>query len=158
MKYIKLLFGFLFMLSILWIGKLLFNHLDNKVSLKSTKDINESWESFSTEKINNYIEKGYPVFVDVTADWCITCQFNKKNVLERKQVIRYMNEKEIKKIRADWTLPDEKIIDYLKSFNKYGIPFNVIYSKKHPDGFTFKEVLNLKEFMIILEEAITNSN
>ena len=49
------------------------------------------------------------LFIDVTADWCVTCQFNKINVLEKENIQNLFKQNNIKLIRADWTKPDRDI-------------------------------------------------
>ena len=49
------------------------------------------------------------LFIDVTADWCVTCQFNKINVLEKEDIKILFKQNDIKLIRADWTKPDRDI-------------------------------------------------
>ena len=81
------------------------------------------------------------VFLDITADWCITCKFNKINVLNSKTVSDFFDSQEVTLIKADWTQPNEKINKFLKKYNKFGIPFNAFYSSKFPEGIVMNEIL-----------------
>jgi len=88
------------------------------------------------------VSSGEVVFVDVTADWCITCKANKTLVLERGEVARRLTDGSIKTMQADWTRPSDVIADYLARHNRYGIPFNVVYGPNAPDGIVLPELLN----------------
>ena len=68
-----------------------------------------------------------PVFVDVTAAWCITCQYNKKVAISTEVVRRHFEDKGIVTLVADWTQKDPKITQYLSSFNRIGVPLYVYY-------------------------------
>ena len=82
------------------------------------------------------------MFVDVTADWCITCQVNKKRVLDTADIIAAFEQGEVVLMRADWTKPSDEIAGYLASFGRFGIPFNVIYGPEAPQGVVLPELLS----------------
>ena len=71
------------------------------------------------------IKNNESLFIDVTADWCVTCQFNKINILEKENIKILFKTNDIKLIRADWTTPAKEIDIFLKQFKKFGIPFNI---------------------------------
>ena len=81
------------------------------------------------------------VFVDVTADWCLTCRVNKKLVLDRAPVSERLSGDGVVAMRGDWTLPSEGISAYLSTFGRYGIPFNAVYGPGAPDGIALPEIL-----------------
>ena len=56
-------------------------------------------------------------------------------------------------MQADWTRPDEAIARYLESFNRFGIPFNVVYGPAAPDGIVLSEVLSTTAVIQALEDA-----
>ena len=84
------------------------------------------------------VEKDLIVFVDVTADWCITCQVNKRLVMERGRILELLNSPDVIAMQADWTRPDPEIAQYLASFGRYGIPFNAVYGKGAPTAPHFR--------------------
>ena len=57
------------------------------------------------------------VFVDITADWCATCQFNKFNVLNSKLIQNTFKENNVIRIRGDWTKQNKQIEQYLNDYN-----------------------------------------
>ena len=70
---------------------------------------------------------GKSVFVDVTASWCITCQVNKKAVLQTEEIQRFFSENDIEFIVLDWTNKDDEITQYLESYGRNGVPLYVAY-------------------------------
>ena len=106
---------------------------------------NNNWLDFNSKNISQVIANNEIIFLDITADWCITCKFNKVNVLNSQSVSDFFENQEITLIKADWTQPNEKIDKFLKKYNKFGIPFNAFYSTKFPDGIIMSEILTEKQ-------------
>ncbi len=100
------------------------------------------WRPFDLAAIPGLVRDGRIVFVDVTADWCITCQVNKSLVLGRGAVADWLRRDGVIAMRADWTRPDPTIAGYLEGFGRYGIPFNAVYGPGAPDGLTLPEILS----------------
>ena len=114
----------------------------------------DAWEPLDQARIASLVAEGRVVFVDVTADWCITCQVNKKLVLDSDDVAeRLGGSGEIVTMRGDWTLPDPAITDYLKSFGRYGIPFNAVYGPGLPQGEALPELLTVDAVLGTLDRA-----
>jgi suppressor for copper-sensitivity B len=93
------------------------------------------------------------VFVDVTADWCITCKANKALVLNQGEVAKRLAREPVVALSADWTRPDERIAAYLARFGRYGIPFNVVYGPGAPEGIPLPELLTSAEVLVALDKA-----
>jgi suppressor for copper-sensitivity B len=111
------------------------------------------WQPFDRAAIPQLVAAGNVVFVDVTAEWCITCQVNKKRVLEAGDIAAVLNNSKVITMRADWTKPSEQIANYLASFNRFGIPFNVIYGPNLPSGVVLPELLSSSAVLAGLEKA-----
>ncbi|MDA9558866.1 protein-disulfide reductase DsbD family protein [Alphaproteobacteria bacterium] len=137
LKHIKYFFAFLLFITLFWVVNLLY--AINKSHIKD--DEIKSWEKFNFSKLEGYIKDDITVFVDVTAKWCITCAVNKKLVLDNKEIVELLDKNNVKLVRADWTLKNENILIYLKKYNKFGVPFNILYSKNFPEGHIFNELL-----------------
>jgi suppressor for copper-sensitivity B len=99
------------------------------------------WQPFQPERIAALVAGGKVVFVDVTADWCITCQVNKKLVIDTPAVQDRLAGGTTVAMRADWTRPSEAIARYLAGFGRYGIPFNAVYGPRAPQGVALPELL-----------------
>ena len=111
------------------------------------------WIVFDRPALPLLVSEGRVVFVDVTADWCITCKVNKAAVLERGQVAKRLSAEGVLAMKADWTKPDEGISRYLASFGRYGIPFNAVYGPAAPDGIPLSELLSEAEVLAALDKA-----
>ena len=119
----------------------------------SEKKLNESI-LFDEKKLLSLIEDKKFVFVDITADWCLTCKYNKQQVLYTEEIQNLFKSNNIIQITGDWTLPDENIRNYLNRYNKFGIPFNILYSHKFPEGIIFSELLTKND----IKEAVNLIN
>ena len=111
------------------------------------KNVEKGWQDFFAIQIEDLISNNNIVFLDITADWCATCQFNKINVLNNKEVIKAFKKNKIIKVRADWTRPNKKIDIFLNKHNRFGIPFNAFFSKNYPHGIILSELLSEKKIL-----------
>ena len=107
---------------------------------------------FNQINIQDLLSNGNIVFVDITADWCATCQFNKFNVINSKLIKNIFEKNNIIQVRGDWTKPDKKIEKYLNKFNRFGIPFNVMYSENYPKGVILSELLTTDEIIKTIDK------
>lgn len=111
------------------------------------------WQPFEEARISSLVAEGKTVFVDVTAEWCLTCIANKKLVLSVEPTISLLNADNVIAMQADWTRPDPAIADYLRSFGRYGIPFNVVYGPGAPQGLPLPELLSAEAVKNALQQA-----
>ena len=107
----------------------------------------KDWVSFFTVDIDQLVAQDKIIFLDITADWCATCQFNKINVLNSDNIIKQFKDNSVTLIRADWTKPNERVNLFLEKYDRFGIPFNAFFSKKFPDGILLSELLSEKEIV-----------
>jgi suppressor for copper-sensitivity B len=116
-------------------------------------EIADGWVPFEEARIAGLVAQGRTVIVDVTADWCITCLANKTLVLDRPEVKDAFEADKVVAMRADWTRPDDAITHYLAKFGRYGIPFNVVYGPKAPEGILLPELLTREIVLDALNRA-----
>ena len=90
---------------------------------------NSVWQNFDGADIRKLVAEGKTVLVDVTADWCVTCQVNKRLVLHVGDVGEKIKSRKIIAMRADWTRPSDKIPAYLARFGRYGC---LLYTSPSP--------------------------
>jgi suppressor for copper-sensitivity B len=100
------------------------------------------WVPFDEARIASLVAEGRTVFVDVTADWCITCLANKTLVLDTAEIQDQFARRNVVAMRADWTRPADSIARYLARYGRYGVPFNAIYGPKAPEGIVLPELLS----------------
>lgn len=82
------------------------------------------WQPFSNEAVASL--SGKPIFIDFTADWCLTCKVNEKTILETASVRQHMADTGIVPLKADWTRSDPVITEWLTRFGKAGVPFYLV--------------------------------
>ena len=147
MRKFKYFLSLLLILTAIWLSKTLLIQI-NTISNDSK---NNNWINFDTIKLSELINENNIVFVDITADWCLTCFYNKKTVLDRKKVKNIFETYDVKKIRGDLTKPNREINKYINSFGRFGIPFNAIYSSSAPQGILLPEVLTDQNLLSTFE-------
>ncbi|MBO38508.1 MAG: hypothetical protein CMM75_04955 [Rhodospirillaceae bacterium] len=126
-----------------------------EVNSKVKPILSEHWQRFNPSAIDGYVANGKTVFVDVTADWCITCKVNRALVTDTDEIREWLNKKNIVQMRADWTSPNPIISAFLQRFMRYGIPFNAVFGPKAPDGIVLPELLSKKSVVTALKLAQT---
>ncbi|MEM0953658.1 MAG: protein-disulfide reductase DsbD [Pseudomonadota bacterium] len=87
-------------------------------------------DGWSVKTLDTLLAEGKPVFVNVTADWCITCLANEKGTLGSASVEAAMESAGITYLVADWTDYDAGIADFLATFGRNGVPLYLVYSGK----------------------------
>ena len=83
------------------------------------------WEPWSQETVDTLLAKGTPVYIDFTAQWCATCQVNKKRAYSD-DVIRLMKQRGVVALKADKTSPNPSIEAKLQEYGRSAIPVNVL--------------------------------
>lgn len=131
---------FIFLLPITFSVNAIKNLELKPVSQNQKTETPERWESWSEEKLN--AKKGQLVFVDFTAEWCLTCKVNKKLVLDTDAFLELSKKYNINLMRADWTKRDDNITQFLKRYNIVGVP---AYFIQKPSG----EIISLGETITI---------
>ncbi len=111
------------------------------------------WQPFEPDRIAGLVAQGKIVFVDITADWCITCRVNKALVLDKEQVLERLKADNVIAMRGDWTRPSDEISRYLERFGRYGIPFDAVYGPGSPAGVALPELLSVDEVLQMLDRA-----
>ncbi len=111
------------------------------------------WVPFDQQAIAQQVREGKVVLVDVTADWCITCQVNKSFAFSGEDILETLYSDQIVPMQADWTLPDEGISKFLAGFGKFGIPFNAVYGPGAPDGLVLPELLSEDIVLEAIDDA-----
>jgi suppressor for copper-sensitivity B len=111
------------------------------------------WCAFDEKAIPHLVNQGYTVFVDVTADWCITCGVNKKFVFESPQVTQLLTQPDVIAMRADWTKQNPKITKFLQDNKRFGIPFNIVFGPSALRGIPLPEILTVNQVTTAIKHA-----
>lgn len=110
----------------------------------STAAAGERWQPWSTTRVAELHAAGQPVFIDFTAAWCITCQYNKKATLSDPAVIADFDARRVAMLRADWTRQDPAITAALAALGRSGVPVYVLHAPGKPPR-VMTEILSRRE-------------
>lgn len=107
------------------------------------------WRPFSKGALAEALKTPQPVFVNFTADWCLTCQVNKRVALETRAVAERFRQLGVIPLLADWTQPNPEIEEALRALGRSGVPAYVYYPADRtkpavllPEVLTAQMVLN----------------
>ncbi len=104
----------------------------------------QGWQPWAPGAAEALVASGRPVFVDFTAAWCVTCQYNKKTTLANSEVLADLHAKNVALLRADWTRRDPAITAALAQLGRNGVPVYVFYRPGKPP-VVLTEVLSVDE-------------
>lgn len=110
---------------------------DNASSSSNSAHNTHYWEPYSKARFNELRNSGAAIFVNATADWCITCLTNEKVTLSRPEVIDAFLQHHVTYLKADWTHSNPEITELLAQFGRNGVPLYVYF----PAGFNSKPVV-----------------
>jgi len=113
-------------------------------------------EVFQPERIDELVDEGKVILVDITADWCITCKYNKAAVLDAEDGRNLLEQYDVVFMQGDWSLPDKTIESFLSSHGRSGIPFNAIYGPNAPEGLLLPELLTIESLRTAVRSAAGN--
>jgi len=99
------------------------------------------WQDFSVDLVEEHRQAGKNVFIDFTADWCITCKANERVAFSSNRVKEKFEELNFEMVKADWTNRNPEITRTLESFGRNGVPFYVIYSSSLDEPLILPELL-----------------
>lgn len=111
------------------------------------------WKPLSEASIETALLNGKTVFVDVTADWCITCKLNDVRVFRQKEIISALNSPDVVALKGDWSQPSDEITQFLQKRNSAAIPFNQVYGKGNEQGIMLPPLLNSEIVLKKINEA-----
>jgi thiol:disulfide interchange protein DsbD len=84
-------------------------------------------EPFSASRLAALRAEGKPVFVDMTAAWCVTCLVNERVAIDTTAVRHAFAEHHVTYMKGDWTRQDPRITNYLRENGRDGVPLYVYY-------------------------------
>ena len=99
------------------------------------------WESFSEDRLAKILAQGRPIFLDFTAEWCITCQVNERVVFSSEKVRELLVRKNVTLMRGDWTSKNPAITAALRRFGRSGVPLNVLLTSPTAEPLVLPNIL-----------------
>ncbi len=99
-------------------------------------------EPWSQDRVDMLVAEGRPVFIDFTAAWCVSCQFNKQVTLNSTQVLNAFEDNDVVVLIADWTNRDDRIAAAIRGYGAAGIPLYVYYAPGSSEPRILPPILN----------------
>jgi len=118
---------------------------------------NKIYFEFDPNRLSDWQTSGKPVFVNVTADWCVSCLVNEQTVLSNDPVAALLASEDVIYVKGDWTNDNPVITSYLASFGRNGVPLYVVYQPGEPPK-VLSQILSTEEVLSALIPAANNSH
>jgi thiol:disulfide interchange protein DsbD len=99
------------------------------------------YQPFTTERLAALEGAGKPVFVNLTASWCVTCLINERVALDSDAVRQAFAERGVVPLKGDWTSRNPEITKFLQQFGRSGVPLYLLYSGKGSDPIMLPQIL-----------------
>jgi thiol:disulfide interchange protein DsbD len=116
----------------------------------------DNWRSYSRKRLDAALKGNKPIFVNMTADWCITCKVNERRALATTETRRLFDQNGVVYFKGDWTNRDPAITKYLNKYGRNGVPIYVYYappdsSGQRPEPAVMPQILSQKIIRDMLE-------
>ena len=109
--------------------------------------------AYSPEKLDALRKAGTPVFVDMTADWCVTCKANEHTVLDGDAFQALLKRTGTVYMKGDWTDVNPTISAFLEQYHSPGVPLYVVFPKNGGPGHALPTVLTES----LVEDAVNEA-
>lgn len=104
--------------------------LEERFNARMAQQVLEGgWYRYSPELVAEFAKAGKTIFIDATADWCLTCKANEAAVLSDKDLLQKLDSAGVVRMKADWTRETPEVNELLYSMGKSGVPAYAIYPK-----------------------------
>ena len=108
-------------------------------------------EPFSAARLASLRAEGRPVFIDLTADWCLTCVVNERVALSLATVRAAFAAHDVAYLRGDWTRDDPEITRFLREQGRQGVPLYMVYPKGAASPLTLPQILTETDVLKALQ-------
>ncbi len=120
-------------------------------SLSSSEIID--WKKYSPQALSDAQSKSQPVFIDFTAQWCVTCKANEKFVIETETIAKVLAQNKFFSLIADWTTADPEVSAALKKYGGTGVPHYVVLDRSGKVSSILGSVVTVEELAQALKRA-----
>jgi len=110
------------------------------------------WQAYDAVLLAELRSKNIPVFVDFTADWCLSCKANEFAVLDRAAVVEEFAKRGVVALKADWTRSDPAITEALASYGRSSVPLYLLFIPGREKPLILPEILTIPAMLKALEE------
>jgi thiol:disulfide interchange protein DsbD len=113
------------------------------------------WKPFTKSSLEVALASGNPVFVDFTADWCITCKANERFAIDTPKVRDAFSKRNVVTLKADWTNGDPEITQILNQYGRAGVPMYLVYpgGAKGPQPVLLPELITSQTVLDALNKT-----
>ena len=115
-------------------------------------------EPYSTARLAALRAEGRPVFVNMTAAWCITCLLNEHIALSSDTVKKAFAERHVAYLKGDWTHADPEITRFLREHDRDGVPLYVLFRPKSTDPIVLPQILTAGTVLAELDRLGSSKN
>jgi thiol:disulfide interchange protein len=124
------------------------------VAAISEAEVEAEFLAYSPELLADLRADNQPVFINLTADWCITCLVNERIALSSETVMGLMRDNGISYLKGDWTNSDPQITELLGRYNRSGVPLYLLYPRGQGDAQILPQILTESMVIDALNKAI----
>ena len=121
---------------------------------EKNRDTDNLWEAYSKERLSMLLENEDSVFINLTADWCITCLVNEQMVLKTNDFSDILNKKNIIYLKADWTKYNPEITELLNDYNRSGVPLYLFYPSGEAEPIILPQILKISDMIDVFSKNI----
>jgi thiol:disulfide interchange protein DsbD len=107
----------------------------------SEADQEPKWQPYSPERLAQLRSKGQPVFINLTADWCITCLVNERTTLDTEAFYQTLEQNNIAYLKGDWTDSDAEITELLNQYQRSGVPLYLLFPRGMKEAQILPQIL-----------------
>ncbi len=117
---------------------------------KASSDI---WQTYSAAELSKLRKQGKPVFINLTADWCITCIANERVALHTDEVESAFSQYGVVTLKGDWTTSDPEITRLLKDYGRNGVPLYLMFPADGSSAKILPQLLTKKTVISAIKAA-----
>lgn len=129
MKKVKVVLAIPVLLTSFWLGAVWYSQITDSYFVASSEENNKlDWQPFNAQIISELNNNGENIFIDFTADWCLTCKFNEKLLINTKRFQNFVKQNNVHLFMADLTENNEEYYQALSAYGRDGIPLYIYYS------------------------------
>ncbi|MGB1159426.1 MAG: protein-disulfide reductase DsbD family protein [Porticoccaceae bacterium] len=118
-----------------------------------TADSDPQWENYSAQRLAALRGDNQPVFINLTADWCITCLVNER-VAFGDAFYQSLKDNDITYLKGDWTHSDPEITKLLNQYNRSGVPLYLVFPSGPGQPEILPQILLESTLLAALDRAI----